>query len=297
VSRLSRDRDLDLSVYEFNQLLALGFGVLALLVCICVVAISRSLPLATKLLGSLFALSITFAANHWAVYAVGLFVVATLVTELQFLEKIAAIIWNRKEYWRHLEKASKAAIEEKRTAEILEDLGPSTGSDLKPRLPREEASRARDFAVEAQPGFSRLVDLSRKFEAEVVHALKTGKAPFPVTSVETQMSVSLKVGERVIDAIAINDKFHFMIEIRYQSAGKRLFVAAMQAMALSQYYREYLAERQVQAYVAPLLIIPSGPGAPTGQLMGTLVLQFDSLTQQFVGNDEFNDLLKKLLAI
>lgn len=51
-----------------------------------------------KFLGVLFILSLSFLANNWIVYLISIVIIATLVTELQFLEMILALIWNRPDY-------------------------------------------------------------------------------------------------------------------------------------------------------------------------------------------------------
>jgi len=59
-------------------------------------------------------LAMAFASNHWAVYALAIFITATLVTELEFLERLAAIFWGRDKYFEFLK--GKATASEKETA-------------------------------------------------------------------------------------------------------------------------------------------------------------------------------------
>ncbi|MCH8067632.1 MAG: hypothetical protein IIC69_03540 [Nanoarchaeota archaeon] len=52
----------------------------------------------TKFLGVMFVLALSFTANNIFVYVISIFIIATLVTELQFLEMLIALIWDRPEY-------------------------------------------------------------------------------------------------------------------------------------------------------------------------------------------------------
>ena len=81
-------------------------AVSALLITILLIFWPRPHTSAIKLLGSLMVLTLAFSSNNAGVYALAIFIVATLVTELDFLEKLAAIFWNREKYWEYrLKKA------------------------------------------------------------------------------------------------------------------------------------------------------------------------------------------------
>lgn len=94
---------------NFQLSLTAGLVAVALIVVATVVKIvndTTSLKLATtntneffnKLIGSLLIVSLSFAANSAAVYTLAIIIIATLVTELKFIEMILALIWNRDRY-------------------------------------------------------------------------------------------------------------------------------------------------------------------------------------------------------
>lgn len=76
----------------------------------------------SKFLGVLLILSITFAANNAFVYVISTFIIATLVTELQFLEMLIALIWNRPEYVKGRFGALNKQHEETETKKRLEEI-------------------------------------------------------------------------------------------------------------------------------------------------------------------------------
>ncbi len=54
-----------------------------------------------RLVGMFGITALAVLANHWSVYILSLIVIATLVTDTDFLVRIVALIWDRKEYWEY----------------------------------------------------------------------------------------------------------------------------------------------------------------------------------------------------
>lgn len=72
--------------------------------------------LGLKIFASFLIVTIASLANNWIVYLTSALVVATLITELNFLENITAIITNR-EWWK-IDKASKQEINQQTRIEL-----------------------------------------------------------------------------------------------------------------------------------------------------------------------------------
>lgn len=66
----------------------------------------------TPLVGSLFIVTLALVANNWFVYALSIIIIATLVTELEFLEKVMSLLWDRKYYWDYRIQVDGKAIQE-----------------------------------------------------------------------------------------------------------------------------------------------------------------------------------------
>lgn len=103
----------DLTVTSFIALCAFG---LAVFVLIASIFAKDARTLVLKIFASLLIITLSLLANNWAVYLAAVFITATLITELNFLENIAAIITNR-EWWK-IEKATKEEIKEKAKNEL-----------------------------------------------------------------------------------------------------------------------------------------------------------------------------------
>lgn len=62
-----------------------------------------------SLIGVCFIVALSFSANNWFIYALAIVIIATLVTELEFLEKVVALFWNREAYWKYRGQIDKNA--------------------------------------------------------------------------------------------------------------------------------------------------------------------------------------------
>ncbi|WFO52175.1 hypothetical protein [Aeromonas veronii] len=68
-------------------------------VCLCITFKERQRSHATKLFSIMLVTSIAFFSSHWTTYFAAIFIVATAVTELEFLQNLAAIISKDKNYF------------------------------------------------------------------------------------------------------------------------------------------------------------------------------------------------------
>lgn len=72
-----------LDVFTDTKSIASLFAIVGLVTCI-VLMFKSDRKLVTQLLGAILVVSISFSAHHTVVYTISVFVIATLVTELQF---------------------------------------------------------------------------------------------------------------------------------------------------------------------------------------------------------------------
>jgi uncharacterized protein (UPF0335 family) len=71
----------------------------------------------SKIIGVLLIVVISLFVNNPFIYALSVIIVATLVTELEFIEKVVAILWSQKEYWDY--KKEEKASEQQRGLESV----------------------------------------------------------------------------------------------------------------------------------------------------------------------------------
>lgn len=261
-----------------------------LLLTITLVFWPRSHASAIKLLGSLMVLALAFGANNGTVYALAIFIVATLVTELDFLEKIAAIFWNREKYWEYrLKKASPSEVAAKQEAEAQEEI-----SDEKPIRetgePSPEGTKNRTPTDRAQA-----VQMAMGFEESVLYALSAGRGPFAPARIDSRLKVVPSHGKpRIYDAIVETPEIHYVIEVKY---GKRpsTLINAMDQLQLSiPTYKNYLLERGITAQVIPVAVLPSDINAPDLFRDWLIILKFDFESHRFTNETGFRKAVDRL---
>jgi len=240
------------------QVIAALFAISALILAIPLVARGNT-QFATQLLGSMLVVAISFSANNAAVYTISVFVIATLVTELHFLEKIAALIWNRKEYWNYLtDTASKEEVKGKAKAEVVSEIQNTDEPDEVESLD-PEVEQPKDIldTNSNKPKLSpkELVSNALKLEKDVFECLKK-EIPFSYKNLNQQVKILSGSRKYIIDIIIETDNVHYLIEVKNYQNPSSLVKAAHQINDYVAIYKEYLRERKLRVSVQPLIVIP-----------------------------------------
>jgi hypothetical protein len=272
---------------DFASLGPLLAGLLTMvgtLAAVMLMVVNRRTDLSVKLTGSILVLAMSFAAQNGFVYAIGVFVIATLVTELQFLEKLAALIWNRKEYWDYLSKASPREVQEKIArdeAEIAEVLPRRSAPEL-----NENNTDATDTTRDKTGGGPATAS-GYHFHRAVISALQSDLNP--ISALGIRSDVKIKDGGRdvIIDALIETSSTFYIVEIKAGSSPRLLNKAVAQVKRQIEELFPLLAARRFAAYpVRGIIIIPPNPDAPIN-VDGVPVLQFDMERKQFVNREAF----------
>lgn len=100
-------------------------GTVALIVsilCLFITFLLKQRSHATKLFSIMLVASLAFFSSHWATYFAAIFIVATAVTELEFLQNLAAIIRKDENYFKYKKEAlSKAENIRRKAEEAIEE--------------------------------------------------------------------------------------------------------------------------------------------------------------------------------
>jgi len=117
---------------------------------------------AIKMFALFIVAGLSFFANHFSTYFAGVFIVATAVTELEFLQNIAAIIRGNKDYFDYKKETltseqKKKKIEEEQE-QITEDVSQTPEEQKDP--PTIKTYRAKVTAT--RPNFERLMQVEEK---------------------------------------------------------------------------------------------------------------------------------------
>lgn len=278
---------------EWNTALAGAFLATTLLAAIVLMFWPKPNPFSIKLLGSLMVLGLALSTSNSWVYGVAIFIVATLVTELEFLEKLAAIVWRQKEYWDYrLRDSSRKEIEEKRKAETMSletSESAMNKSDQQKESPKYSMQRDEKFAflrssapgVTERPRDQKSLRNMVEFERAVIEALRQDKELFGSKLAMDLGKTLIASGRRsVIDAIIEKEDVHYLIEIKWIVNYIQLGIVIKHAMMVRRDYRQYLAA-QGRSLDAQLIMIVQAEAKIPDFIEGIPILKFDEKNRKF----------------
>lgn len=251
---------------------------------VVLMVVNRRTDLSVKLTGSILVLSMSFAAQNGFVYGIGVFVIATLVTELQFLEKLAALVWNRKEYWEYLSKASPREVQEKIArdeAAIAE--GPTHQGPPELQGSHSDAMGPTGGKTPRSPASAN----GYHFHRAVISALQSDQNPIPALGIRSDVKLRHRGRDVIVDALIETSSTIYIVEIKAGSTPRLLNAAVAQVKRHIEELFPILAGQRYAAYpVRGIIIVPPNPDAPIS-VGGVPVLQFDMERKQFVNGEAF----------
>jgi hypothetical protein len=158
---------------------------------------------ATRLLAILLVVGLALFSNYWATYFAALFIVATAVTELEFLQNLAAILRGNKEYFQYKkEHLSNEQVEKKVEKE-------------QKQLAKDEKT-AEPTVVQPPINVRRIVDLERE-------AIRRMEIHFGES---IERNVRIAIGSRhfefdgLIPSVVDDVKAEKLIEVKYLRSPK-----------------------------------------------------------------------------
>jgi hypothetical protein len=271
-----------------------------------------------KLIGSGLVLSLAFAANNVWTYGLSIFIVATLVTELQFLEKLAAMFTNRDKYWDFLAQQStpeqskqKAILEavESVEAEKAEQNNESprvdtpmttSGVSENPKSPavdtvHQQASEQPMPSSETSPRNSndfkeakispaqysvesRAKDIL-KFQEDAFHALKKYISALEGAELRSQMMFSGPGFAIEVDALLKTESVDYIVEIKNTRSFSGVAKAQFLLSKLMSRYGDLMSSARVRKQVKGILIVPKGVWQKKEESSDVLVLELDQKTK------------------
>jgi hypothetical protein len=264
-----------------ESLLAMIFALAALIVTLRIIYRPRKDSLSIKLLGSLMVIALSFGANHPIIYGLSIFIIAALITELHFIEKLGALLWRRKEHHQYLlQKATADEVDNKRKVElhIKEEKTPNETQSL--------YGQHEPWDIYNKPSDPNrlLMEEAHQFHVAVHRALQSGKGPFGTHELKEEITISDRFSQLTMDALIVSPYHHYVVEIRYFRFRDELKLALPEVEQMALAYRNYLIERHNRNNVTPVLIVPRHLNVPN-VFLGTLILRYDLQADQFHNED------------
>jgi len=264
-----------------ESLLAMIFAMAVLIVTLRIIYRPHRDALSIKLLGSLMVISLSFGANHPIIYGLSIFIIAALITELHFIEKLGALLWRRKEHHQYLiQKATAEEVENKRKSELK-----INEAEMKEETQSLYGQHEPWDVYNKPPDPNRLLmEEAHKFHVAVHRALQAGKGPFGSHELKEEITLSDRFTQLTLDAILISPYHHYVVEIRYFQLRDDLKQSLPEVEQMALAYRNYLIERHNRNNVTPVLIVPRQLNVPN-VFLGTLILRYDLEADQFHNED------------
>lgn len=241
-----------------TSIISVGSFIFAILFLILSVYRTDLKTQSLKIFASLTILSIATLAQNWAVYFLSVLVIATLITELNFLENIAAIVTNR-DWWK-VDKATKEEIQQQTKKEL-----PS--SQKTQRVVMETVASENEILND-------FINLNL-FEEGQIHRGVVLRSP---------------QGDKFLfDALISDkeDKTHFIIDVSIRTGNDNLlkFIQLKSALPI---YRSIVPDKIVKG----IFITLSSKEIAPYESEDILILKYDNTTKKFENLTSFKRLLK-----
>ena len=228
--------------------------------------------LATKLIGVSFVVGLAFTANDVTIYGLAIFIVATIITKLDFLENLAAIFWKNDGYWKYRIAFSKASDEELRNKATNELVDIESSERQKP-ITGEQVNRILHT------------------EQAILNQLVLGGSGLFVPH-HLRPNLKLQFGDKktVVDALASGPNSDYIVEIKAlnkSTFSKGTFMHWLhQLQGSMDLYRNINRRKGIEINIRGLLIIPNDPSLPDSFDQDISVLKYDLATNEFVNREQ-----------
>ena len=191
-----------------------------------------------KVLGSFLVVSLAFFANNAAVYALCIFIIATFITRLDFLENLAAIFWGRREFWEY-RIAARGITTEESEAKIREEIL------VEPELTKEFG--------QPPEGITKALEAKK----EVINAF-ISYGFFQEDQITPEVRVEYGRGKRyLLDAVAHGTHTDYLIEIKLGHLESTTYDAVRKIDSCIDVYKEMIRRRGVEIDVKGIVVRPA----------------------------------------
>lgn len=255
--------------------------------------------LTVKVIGTLLVLLIALSADNGFVFALSVFVIATLVTDLEFLEKLAAIAWNRKEYWDFKLKDASAAEVRQKLANNSELEVSAVPNEVKEKGARNEPTESKSVRGEIsnpsegqgvysirKAGVGKNISDALSFYEKARSAILELVLPVKIQEVIFEKTIIHSGRRRIIDFVIITENEVVIFEAKNLKTKSGLMRAVDQARSIKNTFGPYLHVRYKNRIIKLVIIVPSSIDVPD-QINGAFILKFDADRSLFTNVEQF----------
>jgi hypothetical protein len=220
-----------------------------------------------KIGGALLIALISLFSNSEFVYIVSIFIIATFITKLDFLENFAAIIWNRAFVFEYRKASlipqSKAEIKINTEKNLL--VSNKLISDESSRVNKESLIKFEDSAIKKLLSF----DFIGKIQRNLKLRLGSGATYY-------------------FDAIISSSNFEYIIEVKYLLSNDSIIKTIQKLTNNINILDNYYKNNRINKFISAILIIPSTSNF-TDTDEDIFVLKYNEQNDTFENEGDFTD--------
>lgn len=195
--------------------------------------------------------------NITSTYIVSIFIVATLITALEFLERLAAIILDRKYVFDYYTKRYEIDLSKANPKDVREKIEEDVKEEAKD-IDQKEGQEQSTGSVNLESAIQR----HENFVSVALEVLHENASKLGFQRIENEQTIQFSDKKLIIDAIATTVLGKVIVEVKASKSLKVLQNGAEQLDRMSKYYELWCVERGLEPpTVIPLLIAPDLPKA------------------------------------
>ena len=221
-----------------------------------------------KITGVLFVVGLALGARDPWIFAIAIFIVATMITSQDFLEKLAALVMRNGKYFDYLiAKASASEVEEKTKRELDRDGNDST----------------------LTPDQTNPVQFALGFEAAALEILRQQGGLFPSHHVRTGIRLGRGSRKSIVDAIASGPLADYIVEVKASRSSAALYRATEQIRRYIDAYQSTISLQGQSNPVKGIIVVPNVARHPNFIGNDLAVLKFDIDKLEFTNLSEIRE--------
>lgn len=260
--------------------------------------------------GCLIVFILALYSNNGFVYALAIFIIATIFTKLEFLENLAAIFWRQDAFWKYRIKQTQSAtdeeVESKVKREIDENISDEIGEETSKVLESTKVSEPEksleylnidNIKISTKVTPARLKEMIA-YEKTIISKLRKEKNLFEHFYIFDNRTIIVDRLAYTLDAMAspydIPSKWVYVIEIKYSTKmaiPQRWFQQIQSGMFALQ---KYLDIGKGPILVRGILIIPSNIDKRDFFSDQIAILRYDTEKDEFVNKQKLFEWINEI---
>jgi len=227
-----------------------------------------------RVAGALLVCSMTFLIHSPYIYFLSIFIIATFITKLDFLENLAAIFKGNKEFWDYRKKSIESKASQRETVKKLEE-------------DRDEILQFDNNYINSSSDVSDRLNAIKEFERMAINKLRTVEL-FSNSNFRNNVKISFQNGFKLlIDALIKTNSFDYIVEVKMLINRLGINYALKKLTNYLLVYDKHITFLDKHKFVNGILIVPSNADTNTEfESANIFILKYDMEQDKFTNLDD-----------